>query len=173
LPVAVACWVMQYQLATATQDGKRLVESVLVELRIQLIQRATSRSRFARRWRARAMPPSSMSAGSISSQPPSRRSCGASQDRRDGSDGGVHFHAMRACSMVYAWQFCDNVAGCRGANVKHITCVLLHLRYCCAQPVVGCRGLQQWRRGDWCIGGSDSFCQDDLPIASCACRGRS
>ncbi|UQD73324.1 hypothetical protein JEY40_01190 [Bradyrhizobium japonicum] len=43
---------MQYQLATATQHGKRLVEYVLVELRIQLVQRATNRSRFARRWRA-------------------------------------------------------------------------------------------------------------------------
>ncbi|MBB2734512.1 MULTISPECIES: hypothetical protein [Bradyrhizobium] len=43
---------MQHQLATATQDGKRLVEYVLVELRIQLVQRATNRSRFARRRRA-------------------------------------------------------------------------------------------------------------------------
>jgi len=37
-------------------------------------------------------------------------------------------------------QFCDNAARPATANVKRITRGLLHLRYCSAQPVVGCRG---------------------------------
>jgi len=49
---------------------------------------------------------------------------------------------------------------------------LLHLRYCSAEPVVGCQGLQLWRRGDWSIGGSGSWCQGDFSIASCTCRMR-
>jgi len=55
--------------------------------------------------------------------------------------------------------------------VNYITRVLLHLRYCSTQPVVGCSGLQLCRCGEWCIGGSGSCCQGDLWIASCAFRG--
>jgi len=69
-------------------------------------------------------------------------------------------------------RFCDDARGRDGESVKQITCGLLHLRYCSRQPVVGCRGSQQWRRGGYCIGGSGSCCQGDFSIASCACRAR-
>jgi len=61
----------------------------------------------------------------------------------DGERDRVVFSRHARMRRFRSRRFCDNAAGPAGANVKRITRVLLHLRYCSAQPVVGWRGLRQ------------------------------
>ena len=58
-------------------------------------------------------------------------------------DGQDLFRAMRAWASFARGGAATLRSAPDDANVKQITCALRRLRYCSAQPVVGCRGLQQ------------------------------
>jgi hypothetical protein len=55
--------------------------------------------------------------------------CDASENRSDTFIPRIHFRAMRACSPIARDGYATTRPGSRPLSVKHLTCVLLHLRY--------------------------------------------